>query len=250
MANPINLASQLFYKINTKSMDGKDRLTGRENWENLYQINSKFLGQRDLEKKCLKYFIGYLIGKINWSQDTALELHDFSSHNHEALFVRAKFNKSVPTGEVFVDLTSETLSSFAELVFEKTSLFKPKKKISQCLKILTWERNSSFIQAVVWGLFKNSYMDTIKQTRGTTHCGKRVLPITLYHEQEFKQQLDRKKEKAKENLRLTKAWVLIQSIWRGINARRLFNLLAAKKAEENRLDADWDDLEDKDFMIM
>lgn len=258
MTNPIKLALKLFNNINTNSVDGKDRRTGRENWEPLYQINSKCLGQRELEKKCLKYFIGYLIGKITWSPITALELNDFSSQNHEGLFVRAKFNKSEPTGEVFVDFNPETLYSFAKLVFQKTSLFKPKgEKISQCLKKLTWDENSSFIQAVVWALFQKSDMDTIKQTRGTTYCGKRVLSIAHYHEQESKLQLDRKQKKAKQNLRLTKACVLIQSIWRGKNARRLFNRLAAEeavtkaaeKAETNRQNADWDDLGDEDLLI-
>ena len=64
MGDPIKLALKLFNNINTKSVNGKVPRIRKENWEPLYQINSKCLGQRELEKKCLKYFIGYFIGKI------------------------------------------------------------------------------------------------------------------------------------------------------------------------------------------
>lgn len=257
--DPRILASKLFHGIDSMSVKGKVRgMSGEDNWESFYRVNSNHL-RLECEKSWLKYFLGYFIGRITWSRTTAVELHNFSLKNPEGLFVRAKFDKSLPTGEVFVDLNTEkSLYSFARLVFNSTSLFTPKalykkkkqKKPPKLIK-LDWDENSCFIATVVWALFTYPKMDIFRDNRTyemTSYCcRKRVLPVLYYHEQESNLQLDRDQKEAKKKLRLNKACVLIQSIWRGKKARLLFNRLA--EAEKNRQNAAWYNLGDGDLLI-
>ena len=221
--DPRFFASKLFHGIDSISVKGKVRgLSGEDNWERFYRINSKHLSS-DIEKSWLKYFIGYFIGRNTWSPTTALDLHNFSLQNPEGLFVRAKFDRRLPTGEVFVDLnTQESLYSFARLVFNSTSLFtvkalykKKNQKKPPMLRKLDWDKNSCFIATVVWALFTYPKMDIIRDNRTyvmtANCCGKRVRSISDYFEQESKLELLRiQKEENKTN----KVCVQIQSVWR------------------------------------